>query len=594
MSNEVKTYLVNDERLNVESQVEMAVKNGPQSSITQKYKQSSNSSSSIMFNINVPSENTLVSRKLEIESTMCFYTTATAAIPLVNAPLMAVPSAFPMNTAISSASMTVNNCSVSVASQDVLERVLKQYSPEFLAKNCSTTAYLPDKYYGTTHDSFAEQDKSSSSVSGVVSAEKDGLEGRSSSRFEFFRATSAAPTVLIPYTINNTGPDMAVGDHLIMKIYTREPIIGMPGLEMTESGSFVGVNNIELNLQLNDGSRCVCEKPTVPAFFNFKPGLPSAPGKVFEDDASVVMKYFSLPPSEYSKMNTKNVVSYNEFVSYKTVSSSTVGSIATFPSQLTSNNTQLRQIPDKILVVVEPSYSSRTKQFSNNFAFPISSINVTLNNRANLLSELNIVDLFEMSKRNGSKQPFSEFIGQLTKYEGIKLNGSGPVIIIDPVRDLQLDSYLSSGSVGAFNLQITVNYGEPLSLRFVAGGTLDNTDIITAFVPQLNIICSYGGVLITQQGTSAAMSGLLSKVLVLETKDAGSSAGDYDEVEEMSGGNVSRGLTSIGETLRKKGKDKLKSVASKAVSKGADMLQSKISGAGNPSSYNYSGGSYYS
>ena len=42
MSNEVKTYLVNDERLNVESQVEMAVKNGPQSSITQKYKQSSN------------------------------------------------------------------------------------------------------------------------------------------------------------------------------------------------------------------------------------------------------------------------------------------------------------------------------------------------------------------------------------------------------------------------------------------------------------------------------------------------------------------------------------------------------------------------
>ena len=594
MSNEVKTYLVNDERLNVESQVEMAVKNGPQSSITQKYKQSSNSSSSIMFNINVPSENTLVSRKLEIESTMCFYTTATAAIPLVNAPLMAVPSAFPMNTAISSASMTVNNCSVSVASQDVLERVLKQYSPEFLAKNCSTTAYLPDKYYGTTHDSFAEQDKSSSSVSGVVSAEKDGLEGRSSSRFEFFRATSAAPTVLIPYTINNTGPDMAVGDHLIMKIYTREPIIGMPGLEMTESGSFVGVNNIELNLQLNDGSRCTCSKVVGTANFTFQAGLPSATGKIFEDDASVVMKYFSLPPSEYSKMNTKNVVSYNEFVSYKTVSSSTVGSIATFPSQLTSNNTQLRQIPDKILVVVEPSYSSRTKQFSNNFAFPISSINVTLNNRANLLSELNIVDLFEMSKRNGSKQPFSEFIGQLTKYEGIKLNGSGPVIIIDPVRDLQLDSYLSSGSVGAFNLQITVNYGEPLSLRFVAGGTLDNTDIITAFVPQLNIICSYGGVLITQQGTSAAMSGLLSKVLVLETKDAGSSAGDYDEVEEMSGGNVSRGLTSIGETLRKKGKDKLKSVASKAVSKGADMLQSKISGAGNPSSYNYSGGSYYS
>ena len=594
MSNEVKTYLVNDERLNVESQVEMAVKSGPQSSIVQKYKQSSNSSSSIMFNINVPSENTLVSRKLEIDATMNFYAVAPAG-GWNGVNLQIAPSAFPINTAISSASMTINNCSVSVASQDVLERVLKQYSPEFLAKNCSTTAYLPDQYFGTTHEAFIDANAfySASSVGGAKAAEKDGLVGRSGSRFAFFHATAAAPTVLTPLTLGTTGV-IAAGDFLVMRIYSREPIVGMPALEMTETGSFVGVNNIELNLQLNDGSRCTCSKVVGTANFTFLAGLPSATGKIFEDDAAVVMKYFSLPPSEYSKMNTKNVVSYNEFVSYKTVSSSTIGQINAFPAQLTSNNTQLRQIPDKIMVVVEPSYSSRNRQFSNNLSFPISSINVTLNNRANLLSELDIVDLYEMSKRNGSKQAFSEFIGELTLFKGEKINGAGPVIIIDPVRDLQLDSYLSSGSVGAFNLQITVNYNSPLSVRTNVAPTVDNNDFVVNFVPQLNIICSYGGVLITQQGTSAAMSGLLTKVLVLETKDAGSGAGDYDEVEEMTGGNVSRGLTSIGEVLRKKGKEKAKQMASKAVSKGADMLQNKISGAGNPSSYNYSGGSFYS
>ena len=62
MSGEVKTYSINDERINVESEVEIAVKNSIQSGIVQKYQQSSLSSSSVMYNINVPSGNTRTTR----------------------------------------------------------------------------------------------------------------------------------------------------------------------------------------------------------------------------------------------------------------------------------------------------------------------------------------------------------------------------------------------------------------------------------------------------------------------------------------------------------------------------------------------------
>ena len=39
MSGEVKTYSINDERINVESEIEIAIKNSIQSGIVQKYQQ---------------------------------------------------------------------------------------------------------------------------------------------------------------------------------------------------------------------------------------------------------------------------------------------------------------------------------------------------------------------------------------------------------------------------------------------------------------------------------------------------------------------------------------------------------------------------
>ena len=75
------------------------------------------------------------------------------------------------------------------------------------------------------------------------------------------------------------------------------------------------------------------------------------------------------------------------------------------------------------------------------------------------------------------------------------------------------------------------------------------------------------------------MSGLLTKNLVLETKENGNSIGDSEEVTELSAGNVGRSLTSLVNVLNKKGR--------KVAKKNLDKLSSKLDGG-----YGMSAGSY--
>ena len=67
---DLNTYLIGDNRiLGVSDKMSIAVKDGPASITHQKYNATSVSNNSVMFNINVPSENTLVGRDIRLEDT---------------------------------------------------------------------------------------------------------------------------------------------------------------------------------------------------------------------------------------------------------------------------------------------------------------------------------------------------------------------------------------------------------------------------------------------------------------------------------------------------------------------------------------------
>jgi hypothetical protein len=253
----------------------------------------------------------------------------------------------------------------------------------------------------------------------------------------------------------------------------------------------------------------------------------------------------SLHASQYSKLNSKNVLPYDEMVCYKRLFD---GSDTT-TSQVT-DVISMRQIPNFIYMVIRPQYNSMKPQFSNHLCFPITGLNITFNNVSGLLTSYSQNDLYMMSRRNGSQQTWSEFRGTVINKNKESFAGIGSIIVIDPVRDLGLSDFLSSGSLGQFSFQSTVTYDNIFGHTYGKGETTATADQFLAM--EVATICNYGGILINDKGSSSTMSGLLTKQAVLEAKSGNNPSVNYEEIQEMSGGNFNKmGTTNMSGLLEK-------------------------------------------
>jgi hypothetical protein len=341
---------------------------------------------------------------------------------------------------------------------------------------------------------------------------------------------------------------MVTGEKYVCEVslVVNEPILGMPTLEFKEDeANFMGMNSLELVLQYNNFLNVFnCSQDCITTV---TPGTrygSSVSSLFMTDDAKLMTRQMSLHPSQYAKLSAKNVLPFDELVAYK----STIATLAPAATTVQGVQTQvisMRQIPDKIYILMRPTYNSQKPIYSNNLVLPITGVNIVFNNKAGLLSEMSQTDLYHMSRRNGSQQSWNEFRGTVRGASGYnsKYCGIGGVIVIDPVRDLGLDDILSSGSLGQFGFQAIVS-----GTTLVDHG-VTNTELGTI---ELVVIASYGGCIITQQGSSATMSGLLTKFSVLEAKESGKGAIDYETLSEMSGGNLAKkGITAIGSLLKK-------------------------------------------
>ena len=250
---ELSTVLISDSRYNdITSSVTIGVKDGPASLIHQKYQHNSNSTSSSLYSINIPSENTLVDRAIHVEGTIsCYYEASVAAGETIT--FYVIPCAFPMNQALQSATLTLNNSKLSVQTQDILPVYLKQFHQKFLSKNCQMTPSFVDKYFGKVED--AAESGSSSFMSGIESGEKDSdTVGRAN---EDFSVTVFVNDVVIDhdegeYTYINTTA-VAVTVRVECSVNVSEPLVGLPTAEMKEDESnYLSINNLELLLQWND------------------------------------------------------------------------------------------------------------------------------------------------------------------------------------------------------------------------------------------------------------------------------------------------------------------------------------------------------
>ena len=105
-----------------------------------------------------------------------------------------------------------------------------------------------------------------------------------------------------------------------------------------------------------------------------------------------------------------------------------------------------------------------------------------------------------------------------------------------PAYNFNLPSYLSAGSLGQFGLQIQMTCTNYL-------------DTITN--PEMVVICVNSGLMVTQQGSSSLYSGLLTKNMVLETKQK-QPAMDSSTFSSLTGGSVQESCnTGLRKVLKK-------------------------------------------
>ena len=96
---------------------------------------------------------------------------------------------------------------------------------------------------------------------------------------------------------------------------------------------------------------------------------------VLDESARLNLKYMSLHASQYSKLNSKNVMPYDEMVCYKRLFTGGDGI-----TNMVSDVISMRQIPNYIYMLIRCQYNSMKPQFSNHLCFPITALNITFNN----------------------------------------------------------------------------------------------------------------------------------------------------------------------------------------------------------------------
>ena len=155
-----RTVLVRDSVIgDITSDLDFAVRSGASQTTYQRFPATSASNSSLIFSVQVPSENVVIGRDVLLTSGLSFTMTAGNAAGLGNPGV--VPSgstcfnygttdalqAFPLASLMTTATAQINNTSVSVNLQDILPSLLRMNNSRELYRFNSTTPSLPDQAY---------------------------------------------------------------------------------------------------------------------------------------------------------------------------------------------------------------------------------------------------------------------------------------------------------------------------------------------------------------------------------------------------------------------------------------------------------------
>ena len=518
-SADFSTVLVKDDRLaNLTDKIVYAVNKGAQQVTVAEFPATSESNTSHVYNIVVPSLETIIDRRVNWTSTVTLKLTVDCDDHFqgVNYGLRDCLGPFPLHQLVNTMTATINNNTVSVNMKDILPPMLRMLDNRELAMYNNSTPVAYDTYLNYED----MKDANNNAFSGFNIVSDPNIHPRGS--------------FAVDSIVNQLGVAMEETPAAVREVFVtftvNEPLLLSPFIfahPKSNNQGMYGVQNMSFNMNLGDCKRvwrhygdANAEIKTIEIerftnsklTFNFLTAHPSD-----ELSSRCVVPYYELP-----RYITSNLPPITPLVRPNAASlgAKPVPGKATYSSPTIS----LNQIPDKLIIYLRKQ--SQTWNDSDSF-LPITKVNINWNNNTGVCNSFNQLDLWKCSVEAGSNQSYDEFRGYAYRASGVAETtvGSGAgtlvptcgsVLILDVGQHLNLvEDYYAPGSIGSFNLQFTVsceNYGA--------------VDVS----PQMVVICMNSGSFATERGTSSTYTALLTKEDVLTTS----------RMEPVSRGEVSR------------------------------------------------------
>ena len=549
MSQQVFPVAVRDEVLNLDDKINYAVLRSGQNISVQKYPAASATPQQLVFNVQVPSTSTIVSRNAALGSTFDVTVAGTPAVGeyLVNFSQYNILGGaggtvvyqgadcfapFPINQMITNASLQINNTTVSLPVNQVLDPLLRCVDKKEFERWNSTAPTQLDKY--ANYSQALVQRYSAGTEAPAAGTPAQALQAvhvpSFNSPFNTFEDSNCNNNEVprgsfrILSITGNTVGDGATTKAVVIRVKSVEPIFVSPFLfgEKVEQPGLCGITQINATFQMAGNS------PTRLLRWVVSPTcLTKAITNISFLQAETYLEFVYYTPKPSDLVPQTVVTPLATYVNYILPPQGTLASGVS--NELSSNSIQLNSYPDKVWVWVDDFY--KFQQNSGNGAAnnnqgcgvadhyaTISQVAVILNNASGLLSTYSQEQLYRASYLSGCQQTYSEYSGLQQKWStagtlggtdpavfGVPLeyiSTCGSVLVLDFAKIIPIiQDYFAPGSLSTAQFQIRVSF-------------TNNTQ--ATIQPQLTLLMMYSGILSTSNGSSSAYtSGILTKESVL-------------------------------------------------------------------------------
>nr|WPF46418.1 MAG: putative major capsid protein [Lake Baikal virophage 1] len=504
-SSDFEKVCVQDDVLNTTDKVRYAVFKGAQNVTPSQYEAISKSNSSITFNIQLPSESTVFSRRLMVEVDMTvqiqasFSATAPNGSCLFNYGYSSSLGPFPFQSLCNTVQATINNNTVSQNMRDVMFQMLRFNDRRELARYNNACPTMYDSYLN--YDEALGTNNNPLAAWNNVSNDQD------------FQPRGAFK--LISVSGNYAKGDAAAPDPtlrtILVRFKTTEPLMLSPFIWCDPKSNNQGMYGVQtLNFVFNLGQANRIVRLALNDLYLNGLATVSLPNNAIST-ARLLMEFYTRQPSDL--VSSRNVVPYAEYPRYITpapaVTAGSQSGLQNFQS------IQLNSVPDKLIICVRKVLGSQSNFDSDSF-LPITGITINFNNKAGLLSGATQWDLWRMSVESGSNQTWAEFqgfapLGSQTAFVPVattntgyqQISTCGTVLALEMGRHVELDDVYAPSSIGAFQLQFQINY-------------TNNTAVnINANEYEIVLITMNSGVFTIERGTSQTYTAILSRADVL-------------------------------------------------------------------------------